>query len=140
MVITADSRIYVLKREKHKLDQYKLNVYIVNNQQKNNGLWFGLDSTKLIHALSLRFFSTRIGFKIFFVATFVALSVTPLNNWVRVFKNRPRKVCRRQPLKNLKWYDLPKQTRPYHFKFFKGCLPKILLGPFLNTLTQLSLE
>ena len=28
--------------------------------------------------------------------------------------------------------------RPYHFKFFKGCLPQILLGPFLNTLTHLS--
>ena len=28
--------------------------------------------------------------------------------------------------------------RPYHFKFSKGCLPQILLGPFLNTLTQLS--
>ena len=27
--------------------------------------------------------------------------------------------------------------RPYHFKFFKGCLPQILLGPFLNTLTQM---
>ena len=25
--------------------------------------------------------------------------------------------------------------RPYHFKFFKGCLPQILLGPFLNYLT-----
>ena len=24
--------------------------------------------------------------------------------------------------------------RPYHFKFFKGCLPQILLGPFLNIL------
>ena len=28
-------------------------------------------------------------------------------------------------------------SRPYHFKFFKGCLPQILLGPFLNTLTKL---
>ena len=26
---------------------------------------------------------------------------------------------------------------PYHFKFFKGCLPQNLLGPFLNTLTQI---
>ena len=26
--------------------------------------------------------------------------------------------------------------RPYDFKFFKGCLPQILLGPFMNTLTQ----
>ena len=28
-------------------------------------------------------------------------------------------------------------SRPYHFKFFKGCLPQILLGSFLNTLTHL---
>ena len=28
---------------------------------------------------------------------------------------------------------------PYHFKFFKGCLPQILLGPFLNALTQVVL-
>ena len=27
--------------------------------------------------------------------------------------------------------------RPYRFKFFKGCLPQILLGLFLNTLTQM---
>ena len=26
---------------------------------------------------------------------------------------------------------------PYHFKFFKGRLPQISLGPFLNTLTHL---
>ena len=29
--------------------------------------------------------------------------------------------------------------RPYHFRFFKGCYPQILLGPFLNTLTHLKL-
>ena len=28
-------------------------------------------------------------------------------------------------------------NRPYHFKFFKVCLPQILLGPFLNTLFQI---
>ena len=27
--------------------------------------------------------------------------------------------------------------RPYHFKIFKDCLPQILLGPFLNTLTHI---
>ena len=26
--------------------------------------------------------------------------------------------------------------RPYHFKFFRGCLPQIVLGPFLNSLTH----
>ena len=30
--------------------------------------------------------------------------------------------------------------RPYHFNFFKGCLPQILLGPFLHILTHLSLQ
>ena len=25
----------------------------------------------------------------------------------------------------------------YHFKFFKGCLPQILIGLFLNTLTRI---
>ena len=29
--------------------------------------------------------------------------------------------------------------RPHHFKFFKGWLPQILLGPFLNTLPQIIL-
>ena len=29
-------------------------------------------------------------------------------------------------------------NRPYPFKFLKGCLPQILLGPFLNTLSQMS--
>ena len=32
------------------------------------------------------------------------------------------------------------QSRPYHFKFFKGCLPQILLGPFLNNLIPLFRE
>ena len=27
--------------------------------------------------------------------------------------------------------------RSYHFNFFKGCLPQILLDPFLNTLNQM---
>ena len=28
-------------------------------------------------------------------------------------------------------------SRPYHFKFFKSCLPQILLGPSLNTMSQI---
>ena len=28
------------------------------------------------------------------------------------------------------------QNRPYHFKFFKDCIPHILLGPYLNTLSH----
>ena len=44
--------------------------------------------------------------------------------WDKVFKNGPSKICGRQPLKNLK----------DSIKFFKGGLPQILLGPFLNFL------
>ena len=29
-------------------------------------------------------------------------------------------------------------SRPYSFKLFKGYLPQILLGPFLNTLPQMA--
>ena len=35
----------------------------------------------------------------------------------------------------VKWYGLPKQT--ISLQFFKGCLPQIVLGPFLNTLTYM---
>ena len=28
-------------------------------------------------------------------------------------------------------------SKPYHFKFIKGCHPQILFGPLLNTLTHL---
>ena len=34
------------------------------------------------------------------------------------------------------WSDIVCLSRPYHFKFFQGCLPQILLGPFLNTLPR----
>ena len=46
---------------------------------------------------------------------------------------------------NLVWASIPytasrfvwKKSRPYHFKFFKLCLPQIWLAPFLNTLSLL---
>ena len=33
------------------------------------------------------------------------------------------------------WSDVVCLGRPYHFKLSKGCLPRILLGLFLNTLS-----
>ena len=48
---------------------------------------------------------------------------------------RPSKIWGRLPLKNLKGYSLP--NRPHTpSNFFKGCLPQILLSPFLNTLSH----
>ena len=55
-------------------------------------------------------------------------------NWDKVLKNGPSKICGRQPLKNFKGYGLP---YPYGLPQRIGCLPQILLGPFLNTLSQL---
>ena len=37
------------------------------------------------------------------------------------------------------WSDIVYLSRPYHVKFFEGCLPQISLGPFLNTLSQMLL-
>ena len=42
------------------------------------------------------------------------------------------KTCGRQPLKKLTGYGLLKLTI-----VFKGCLPQILLGPILNTWSQM---
>ena len=55
------------------------------------------------------------------------------NICVKVFKNGPNKICGKQSLKKLRLYG---PYRPYHLKFFKGCLPQILPGPFLNTLLK----
>ena len=55
--------------------------------------------------------------------------------WDKVFKNEPSKISQRQPLKNLKGYGLLKQT--ISLQIFKGCLPQILFGPFLNTLSHM---
>ena len=32
------------------------------------------------------------------------------NKWDKVFKNGPSKICERQPLKNMMWYGLLRQT------------------------------
>ena len=44
--------------------------------------------------------------------------------WGEVFKNGQSKVCGRQPLKNFEGVGSA---------ILNGCLPQILLGPFLNT-------
>ena len=47
--------------------------------------------------------------------------------WVKELKNGPSKICG-EPLKTLNTS-----------KFFKGCLPQVLLGPFFNTNTNTKL-
>ena len=53
--------------------------------------------------------------------------------WDKVFKNGRNKICGRQPSKT--WSDIVCLNKPYHLEFFKGCLPQILPGPLLNTLS-----
>ena len=36
--------------------------------------------------------------------------VVSIQIWDKVFKNRPSEICGREPLKDLKWYGLLKQT------------------------------
>ena len=50
-------------------------------------------------------------------------------SWDKAFKNGPSEIFGKQPLL--------KQT--ISLQFFKDCLPRILLGPFQNTLAQLPL-
>ena len=53
--------------------------------------------------------------------------------WVEQFKNGRSKICGRQPLI---WSNMVYLDRQHLFRSFKGYLPRILLGPFLNTLTH----
>ena len=53
--------------------------------------------------------------------------------WDKVFKNGSSKIYGKQPLKKFK----PVGSVPYYFKSFKGCLPQILLGPFLKSFSHL---
>ena len=53
--------------------------------------------------------------------------ISRYNIWVKVFKDGQVKFAEGGLT----------LSKLYHFKFFKGCLPQILLGPFLNTLIHI---
>ena len=66
------------------------------------------------------------------------LRISSVNNiWVKVLKNGPSKIFGRQFYLKKNESDMVCLSRPYHFKFFKGCLPQISLGSLLNTLSQI---
>ena len=76
-------------------------------------------------------FTPNVKMMSFFKPTDLCDRLIEQNIWDKILKNGPSKVCGRQPLKNLKRYYC--LSTPYPFKFFKGFLPQILLGPLLNT-------
>ena len=43
---------------------------------------------------------------------------TPTDIWVKVFKNRPSKICGREPLKNLNWCGLLRQSISLQMSFY----------------------
>ena len=62
----------------------------------------------------------------------VEIAISSNGNWDGVFKKRTSKIFGRQPLKKLKYAVY--LNRLYHFKFFKGCPPQILLSPYLYSI------
>ena len=95
----------------------------------------------IVHAISLWLTSTAfvseeaatVGASESYSVAFCSWSI-----WDKVFNNGQSKICGRQPLKNLSCMVC--LGRRYHFKFFKGCLPQILLSSFLNTLSHMVLN
>ena len=65
-----------------------------------------------------------------------------IDRWDKVFKNGPSEICGRQLLMTV--IGLLKHTISLQFleviwcAFFKGFLPQISLGPFLNTLSHMT--
>ena len=56
--------------------------------------------------------------------------------WDKGFKNGPSKICGRHSKKFEGIWSAADQI----FKFLKGCLPQLLLGPLLNTLSHMFLK
>ena len=46
------------------------------------------------------------------ISMMTKITKNPKMKWDKVFKNGPSEICGRQPLKNLKGYDLLRQTVP----------------------------
>ena len=94
---------------------------MVNFTIKHEFLWFNLKTLKgngillLSHEDYANYTCQTLGF----------YDISTSNIWEKVFKNGTSEVCG------------SKQT--HHFKFFKGCLPQILLGLILNTLSHMFL-
>ena len=57
--------------------------------------------------------------------------------WDKIFKNGPGKIYGRQPLKYFNGYALLKPN--IYLQIFAGCLPQILLCPFLNIFSEIFL-
>ena len=57
----------------------------------------------------------------------------------QIYMRQNIQECTKKNLRKttLIWGDIVCLSRPYHFKFFKGRLPQMLLGPFLNILSKM---
>ena len=77
-----------------------------------------LVNEKNIHLVKLH--SSKGVFHVFKVVQIVP-NRAKCHKWAKAFKNGPSKIC----------------GQTISLQIFKGCIPQILLGPFLNTLAHL---
>ena len=103
--------------------------------------WLGVlsssNTSRIFYKLSNKYvFKYVWRFKVLSIFRALAGYHYKTHTWVKVFNNGPSKIYGRELLKNLKGYVC--LSRPYPFKFCKGCLPQILLGSFFNTLFHLT--
>ena len=89
----------------------------------------------IISKLIIRYFSFKLLWKKTWKYFKTVKQPSFIYIWGNILKNGLSRIYGRQLLKNLKWYGLFKQT--ISLQIFKGCLPQILLGRFLNTLSHL---
>ena len=57
--------------------------------------------------------------------------------WDKLFKNGSSEICGGQPFKKFE-VILSANTDQVTLNVFKGCLPKISPGPFVNTLSHIN--
>ena len=119
----------------NQLTGYYMMVTLVFNELKNRNVWFAFDwmvkiySNKLDHDIKSQILPDLSSWKILkHYFNRYNMGKYSRMDLVKFVDNR---------LKKMKWYGI--LSRPYHFQFLNGCLPQISLGPFLNTLSHISI-
>ena len=105
-------------------------------------IWFGMWALKSVHASRVREskIKTIKGFWLWLIDRFIQFRIQRTHTYRLVIYGTKYSRMDQEKLVEDKWHDLSDMvylSRPYHFKFFKGSLPQILLGPFLNTVSHI---
>ena len=128
--MVCSNKLYHFKSLQGSLPQLLFSPFLNNLthlEKTSDSLWFS-DIFRRIRKIALAWIGLMTPKKWSGTSNYVETMFERTNNiWFKVFKNRSSKICSLWKI----WSDMVRLSRLYHFIYFKGCLPQILLDPFL---------